>query len=157
NYIRCDSKNVQDESYFKRDYPVENDYLDEEREVGVIPFNEGDWALNQYGQKELFSMDVVQTSNGELHYEGVVTVFYENALHDGALHIQTVNDEGVGVDYAAFTRQATTVEVNVAMSLQEFMRIEDRAAVTFRGATYVVESAQWGDGSARLVLLSVNI
>ena len=28
NYIRCESKNVQDESYFKRDYPVENDYLD---------------------------------------------------------------------------------------------------------------------------------
>ena len=158
NILRCKTADgVPESSWFRRDYQVSNDYLDEERQIAEIPFNEGEWTLNQWGQKALFCDNVTQNPNGEMSYRGVLTLFYENTSHDGALHLQTVNDEGVGATYGEFIRNANTVEVSVLMSLRRFMELEDGNAVTLRGATYVVESAQWGDGVAKLTLLSVNV
>lgn len=158
NLLRCKTADgVPEYSWFRRDYQVSNDYLDEERQIAEIPFNEGAWSLNQWGQKALFCDDVTQCPNGEMSYCGVLTLFYENADHEGALHLQTVNDEGLGVTFGDFVRNANTVEVSVMLSLRRFLEMKETNAVTLRGATYVVESAQWGNGVAKLKLLSVNI
>lgn len=158
NLVRCKTADgVPEWSRFIRDYPVSNDYLDEERQIAEIPFNEGEWMIGGGGRKELFCDNVTTNANGEVAYRGVLTVFFENQyVVGGALHVQTVNDLGVGSAYGDFTRNANTVEVSVLLSLRRFMELDDSKAVTLRGATYVVESAQWGDGVAKLKLLSVN-
>lgn len=158
NRVICKTADgVPEHCRFIRDYPVNNDYLDDEREVGVIPFNEGEFVLNQWGQKAAWIDNVQQQANGEIIYRGVLSLVYENATHDGALHLQTVNDEGLGREYGDFTSQADTFEVSVLMPLYKFLELSDEKAVTFRGSSFVVESAQWGDGVAKLKLLSVNI
>ena len=157
NLLRCKTADgVPEHSLFVRDYQVGNDYLDAELQVGEIPFNEGEWTLNQWGQKALFCDDVTINPNGEYSYRGVLTLFYENAAHDGALHLQTVNDEGLGAVYGNFLHNTTTVEVSVMLSLRRFLELKETAAVTFRGGVYVVESAQWSDGVAKLTMLSVS-
>lgn len=158
NIVRCRPADyVPEYSHFLRDYPVLNDYLDDTRDVGVIPFNEGEFTLNQWGQKAAWIDNVQQQANGDVMYRGVLSLVYENLNHDGALHLQTINDEGVGRAYGEFTQNADTFEVSVLMPLYKFLELRDDKAVTFRGASFVVESAQWGDGVAKLKLLSVNV
>lgn len=159
NLVMFDSAEyVPDHCRFRRDYPVGNDYPEQERVVAVVPFNDGEWVFDQNGRKRAFFDDIMQGANGEMTYHGVISLFYENANgNDGALHVQTVNDEGLGEKYGNFTREAMTLEVEVVMPLYVFMELKETSAATFRGRAFVVESATWEGGVCSLVLLSVNI
>lgn len=159
NYVVFKSAdNVPDWARFRRDYPVVNDYLEKEREVAVVPFNDGEWAYDANGKKTVFLDDVTLETNGEMNYKGVLTLVYENnGGNTGALHVQTVNDEGLGELFGAFTRSAMSLEVDVVMPMMRFAQIDELKAVTFRGRSFVVEGARWAGGICTLCLLSVSI
>lgn len=159
NLTVCQSEDyVTEENRFKRDSQSENDYLDDEREVAVIPFNEGNHRISTADNLKLAVLeDVVTNPNNTTEYKGVASLMYENSVNaEGALHIQTAIDLGVGARYGSFTREAATVEVRVAMPFRMFAALENTKGATYRGQQYVIASAQWGDGVAKLTLLTLN-
>lgn len=160
NIVDCDSAEyVPQHARFRRNYKVYNDYLTEERTVATIPFNEGDYYIGLDGEKLAWFDDVTIGDNGDVNYNGRLSVFLENTLPGGrlALHLQTVNDMGVGVPYSEFTGHAVCVDVDVVMPLFRFFELDDYCGVSWNGCIYAVESATWSDGVCSLKLLSVNI
>lgn len=143
---------------YLRRYEVDNDYLDEQREILTIPANAGEININQNGHKEAFFEDIIQWPNGEIEYRGTLGIIYENlnAGETDALHVQAAADEGVGQTYGAFTRYASTFTVSVNMDLMEFFTLTEATAVAFGGGSFVIRSAQWAGGIASIDMLSVS-
>lgn len=148
---------VPDYARFVRDYPVVNDYLEEEHALAEIPFNDGEWVINEDGQKELYSEDVGKTDTGDTILRGVMTMFVANPQGYGrALHVQTTTDEGIGADFAAFTAAATTLELRVSMPLVFLLQdINEFSCIRYKGRDWLVSEVRWQDGFADLFLLSV--
>ena len=160
NVVRCASADyVPEPLRFSRSYVVNNDYLEKEREVAVIPFNDGEWGYGPNGEKLAYFDDVVLDNNGEVQYKGCLSLYFENSDANSrtALHLQTVNDIGLGVPFSEFTRYAVSLEVSVVIPLYSFFELNDRASVAWRGREWAVESATWSEGVCLLNLLSVNV
>lgn len=107
NYVRCNSAEyVTEECRFVRDYPCDNDSLPDERDIVTVPFNEGNWEIGSGGAKEAVFDDVEVGDNGSVQYRGCLSVFYEAPANEYALHVQTINDLGVGLEMADGSRNA---------------------------------------------------
>lgn len=159
NLVRCKSADyVREEMKFVRDFPCDNDALDEEAEFAVIPFNEGNWR--QDGASKLAELeDVTVGANGNYQYKGVLTVIYENTGYYGngaALHVQTINDEGLGMEMAAASRDAVSVRLTARVPLLKFAGLTPGATAAWRGRRWHVRGASWSGGVAELELLSLN-
>ena len=159
NYVRCKSADyVREEMMFRRDFPCDNDALDEEAEFSQIPFNEGNWEVTD-GVKVAQLEDVTVGANGDYAYKGVLTVIYENTTLYGngnALHVQTVNDEGLGAEMAEASREAVSVRLTARVPLRLFAALAPGALAVWRGRRWHVRTATWSDGLADLELLSLN-
>lgn len=157
NYVRCSPADyVTEEMQFKRDYPCENEALDEESEIVVVPFNEGNWIIGSGGAKEAVFDDVEIGENGETHYKGTLSIFYEAAPMHYALHVQTINDEGVGVDTATATRNAVTCRVTARIPFHVFATLETGAYAVLNGREWLIRSATWSGDAADLELVDLN-
>lgn len=158
NLVMCKSAEyVQEHEHFRHDYPVENDWLDDERQVSVIPWNEGGYSSGYPGfpnAKPVYLEDViVPAGNSPYEYKGVLTIICEAPSGCPALHLQTVTDEGVGSAYGRFTRLTRQVEISVEMPLFQFVAIRNLAFAKYNSNVFVIRSAEWSDGVARLTLL----
>lgn len=158
NRVRCKSEGyVTEECAFVRDYRCENEYLDKERIIGEIPFNDGNYILTNSGgvmYKTLWVEDVAVAADQSLEHKGVLTIFCEAPAGVPALHLQTTTDDGIGAAYNEFTAHAVTLEVTVRMPLYRYIRTQKGVLVHYMSKEWVVRSADWSDGLCRLVLLS---
>ena len=161
NYTRCKSEDyVQEHERFKRDWPVENEYLEKEREIGVIPWNEGGiiYGISAFPDAKLAYFDDVTIPAGDasVEYKGVLSVIVESPAGCPALHLQTVIDAGVGTAFGRFTRFTRQVVVRVEMPMFLFLSIKN-TTFAHKGCTdYVISAAEWSDGVARLTLLAID-
>lgn len=161
NYTRCKSEDyVQEHERFRRDYPVENDYLEAERERGVIPWNEGGivYGTGAFPDAKVAYLDDVTIPDGDApnEYKGVLSVIVESPSGCPALHLQTVTDAGIGAAYGRFTRFTRQVVVRVEMPLFLFDGIGNKTFARMGCTVYVIASAEWSEGVARLTLLAID-
>lgn len=153
NLVRCKSAEyVCEEMRFERDYPCENDALDAERVLCEIPFNEGNWEIHG-GAKEAVFEDVTVGDNGDTQYNGQLSIFYEAPVGDWARHIQTINDEGVGVDTAAATLNSTEMRVTARVPFHVFAGLAPGDCATYNGRTWCIKTATWSEGLVDFELL----
>lgn len=161
NYTRCKSEDyVQEHERFERDWPVENEYLEKEREIGEIPFNEGGivYGYGSWPNAKLAYFDDITLPAGDasVEYKGVLSVIVESPAGCPALHLQTVIDAGVGTAFARFTRFTRQVVVRVEMPLFLFLSIKN-TTFAHKGCTdYIIAAAEWSDGVALLTLLAID-
>lgn len=149
---------VTDEYKFLRDYPCANDILDDDSEYAVIPFNEGNYEIDGNGDLIAHFDDVTIGSNMEVQYNGVLSMFFAHLSGGAALHLQTINEVGgMGNEFAAFTNQATTVNVTVLLPLLEFAKLTPSTICTWRGRDYIIRTATWGEGKCVLELVRLEI
>lgn len=158
NYVRCKSASYVEEPYkFLRDYPCANEILEEESGYAEIPFNEGNWHIDNDDRIADFE-DVTIGTNGERQYKGVCSMFFANYNGGKALHLQTINDVGgMGMDFASMTRQAVTVKVSVVMSMLMFSRITPSTIARWHGRNYIVRTAEWSENVCQLELVRLEI
>lgn len=158
NIVRCDSADyVRDGCRFRRDYPCVNDYLEEEAELGEIPFNEGNHYMHEIGGNSYrcaFFEDITQGDDGTNDYKGDLSIICEAPANVPALHLNTTTDDGVGLDYADFTRDAITLEVSAALPLYKFLQLYTGTLVHFGSRDWVIRSANWSGGIVNMTLLS---
>lgn len=161
NYIDCKTaEGVPEDMRFIRNIPVNNDYLDKERTIATIPFNEGEW-YGDYDEKLAFIDNVQLSGQGDVIYAGVLSIIRENLVTDGALHIQTVIDEGVGSQYTDILRNATTIEVSFVFPfhlfylyiIKEGERYGTVCKIMLYNKVAYIDSAEWGDGICRATLI----
>lgn len=160
NYVRCRSAAYVTEEYkFLRDYPCANDILEDDADYAVIPCNEGNWMIDGNGDRVACFEDVEANENGSTTYKGALSLFFANPDPNGqALHLQTINDVGgMGAGFAAFTGQAVTVRMLVAMTLRDFSEFAPSTVCTWRGRDYIVRSATWSEGKCNLELVRLEI
>lgn len=154
NYVRCNSASyVAERMRFKRDYPCDNDSLDYEREIVTVPFNEGNWEVSITGAKEAVFHDVEVGDNGEVQYSGILSVFYEALPGAYALHVQTINDLGVGVEASAATLNATQCRATARIPFAKFAALQPGDLAKLNGRLWTVKSAVWSGDAADLELL----
>lgn len=155
NIVRCQSADyVAEECRFRRDYPCDNDSLDEERDIVTVPFNEGNWELNQTtGGKSAVFNDVEVGDNGHVQYRGCLSVFYRSPVGEPALHVQTINDEGVGREAAAATLNALECRVAARVPLYRFAELRPGHLVRLHGLLWTVKAATWDGDVAELELV----
>lgn len=154
NYVRCNSASyVAERMRFKRDYPCDNDSLDYERDIVTVPFNEGNYDINVVGDKEAIFHDVTVGANGEVQYSGVLSVFYEAPPNGYALHVQTINDLGVGNETAEATVNAMECKVVVRMPMAKFATLYPGALAVLHGRLWTIKSAVWSGDAAELSLV----
>lgn len=154
NYVRCQSESyVTEECKFLRDYQCDNDVLDEEREIVTVPFNEGNWEIGVGGLKEAVFDDVEVGDNNSVQYRGALSVFYEGQPNVYALHVQTINDEGVGLEAAAATLNAMQCRVTARIPFHKFATLQAGAIAKLHGRFWTIKSAVWSGEAADLELI----
>lgn len=153
NYVRCQSADYVTEGMkFKRDYPCDNDAIDMERDFETVPFNEGNWETGAGGGKEAVFEDVEVGDNGNVQYKGVLSIVYEAPQGEYARHVQTINDEGVGVEAAAATLNACQCRVAAHIPFASFCSLRPGAEAVIHGMRWTVMAATWSGDTADLEL-----
>ena len=157
NYVRCKPEDyVSEDMMFVRDYPCENEALDDDNDLIIVPFNEGNWKISG-GNKEAVFEDVEVGDNNSVSYKGVLSIYYEAAgVGDYARHVQTINDEGVGVDTATATRNAVTCRVTAKIPFHVFARLTAGANALLNGREWLIRSATWSGDAADLELVDLD-
>ena len=154
NYVRCNSAEyVTEECRFLRDYPCDNDSLPDERDIVTVPFNEGNWEISNSGAKEAVFNDVEVGDNGSVQYRGCLSVFYEAPANCYALHVQTINDLGVGLEMAEGSRNAMQCRVTARIPFHKFAALRPGHIALLHGRLWTVKSAVWSGEAADLELI----
>jgi len=158
NRVVCESADyVTEGKRFKRDYPCNNAYLENDAEIATIPFNEGNWesyrVVNTY-YKTIYLEDITAGDDGTNDYKGELTIFCEAPANVPALHLTTTTDDGVGQDYGRFTANTITLEVSARLPLYKFLQIYTGTLIHFGSRDWVVRSANWSGGVVSMTLLS---
>ena len=163
NHTRCDGKyeNLGSVLPFDRVLEMENEYLEQSRDLAVVPFNDGGIQGGRDERFYLYLNDVRMDGEGGYTYDGVLTVFFENNTNtDGAVSLQEILNFGVGLDFNDGDdrydfRRATSVSVRVLMPLFRFAEIGGETCVSLHGHNFVVRNAKWREGVARLEMISI--
>ena len=163
NHTRCDGKydNLGSVLPFDRVLEMENEYLEQSRNMADIPFNDGGIQGGNDERFYLYLNDVRSDGEGGYTYDGVLTVFFENNVNtDGAVSLQEILNLGVGLDFNNgnvrydFSR-ATSVSARVSLPLFRFAGIGGGTCVSMHGRDFVVRNAKWSEGVAQLEMMSV--
>lgn len=153
NLLTCKSADyVTEDKRFVRDYAIYNEYLNDVADFYTIPFNDGNYEVIN-GEKLLSVEDVTTSEGGGKQYKGNVTFFRAGA--NGALHISSADDEGLGVEFKSLIRQATTATIVVKMPLYMFRTLTPTTIASWRGRYYIISSATWNDDKAEIEMLRV--
>jgi hypothetical protein len=154
NYVRCNSADyVTEECRFVRDYPCDNDSLPDERDIVTVPFNEGNWEISNSGAKEAVFDDVEVGDNGSVQYRGCLSVFYEAPANNYALHVQTINDLGVGLEMSEGSRNAMQCRVTARIPFHKFAALRPGHIAMLHGRMWTIKSAVWSGEAADLELI----
>lgn len=167
NILTCASIGDDDlapDRHFRRDYFLDNDYLENEAQYGEIPLWDGyaldgcnPFVANTYAYFDDASLDADQ---------GVILtprlgIFFANLYYmcDGeAFHISVIDTIGnVGSEFKALLAQSVTVRVRIAASLLWFIGLKPVSVVRWRGRDYIVKEGSWGDGIAQLSLVRLPV
>lgn len=163
NHTRCDGEyeGLGSVLPFDRVLEMDNEYLEQSRDMSVIPFNDGGIQGGHDDRFYLYINDVRHDGEGGYTYDGVLTVFFENNGNtDGAVSLQEILDLGVGLDFNDgddrydFSR-AMSVSVRVLLPLFRFAQIGGGSCVSLHGRDFVVRNAKWSEGVAQLEMMSV--
>lgn len=163
NRLRCKSEGyVVEENKFIRDYPCDNDYLEQEADWQTIPFNEGNWQIVN-NRKEVMLEDVSMEwdSDSSLYrgeYHGCLSIVFMDGTSGPALHLDTIDDlGGIGHAFGDFTGQAVTVDLSIVCQLIDFTSLTPSSIARWRGRDWIVREAVWGDGVAQLDLVRLPV
>ena len=154
-YATKEQKDVREEARYVRHVHCVNDNLDEVREVSVIPFVSGDWLQLSNGDKQLWLAD--SESDGDVvKVSGECAVGYCSAVQGvGLLHLQTLTDKGlVGTAVDEWARFATSIQLELFMTLGDFLSLRGEQALLYGGRRWLCKTASWSDGTATLELIT---
>lgn len=163
NHTRCDGKyeGLGSVLPFDRVLEMDNEYLEQSRDMAAIPFNDGGIQGGHDERFYLYLNDVRPDGDGGYTYDGVLTVFFENNINtDGAVSLHEILNLGVGLDFNDgderydFSR-AMSVSVRVLLPLFRFAEIGGGMCVSLHGRDFVVRNAKWSEGVAQLEMMSV--
>jgi hypothetical protein len=163
NHTRCDGKydNLGSVLPFDRVLSIDNEYLEQSRDMAVIPFDDGGIQGGHDDRFYLYLNDVRPDGEVGYTYDGVLTVFFENNVNtDGAVSLHEILNLGVGLDFNDgderydFSR-AMSVSVRVLLPLFRFAGIGGGTCVSLHGRDFVVRNAKWSEGVAQLEMMSV--
>lgn len=113
NHTRCagDYDGLGSVYPFDRDLRMNNDYLEQERDMAEIPFNDGGITGGGDGRYYLDLNDVADDGNGGYNYSGILTVFFENTVNsDGAVHLTEILNLGVGLGFSSYYSEAANAD-----------------------------------------------
>ena len=97
--------------------------------------------------------DVEVGDNGSVQYRGCLSVFYEAPANNYALHVQTINDLGVGLEMAEGSRNAMQCRVTARIPFHKFTTLQPGAIAKLNGRLWTVKSAVWSGEAADLELI----
>lgn len=160
NLIDCKSSaTLTENDKYWRVIGVRNDYLDEERIIATIPFNEGEVLGRMDDRLGVWIDNVEKGSNNEMNYSGVLTIIYENnnQTEPGAIHIKQTLLDGLGRSYSDFTEETTMLQVRVYMPIADYLQISNTTTYSYNGRHFIVSKATWSKGVALLDLLSLPL
>lgn len=165
NILTCQGIGEEDiapDRHFRRDYFLDNDYLENEAQYGEIPLWDG-YALDSCnpGMYSAYFDDAATDADNGVVLTPRLGIFFANLYYicDGeALHISTIDAYGeVGKEFKELLSQSLTVRVKIAASLLWFAGLKPVSVVRWRGRDYIVKEGSWGDGIAQLSLVRLPI
>ena len=165
NILTCKGIGEEDMSpdrHFRRDYYINNDYLEDEEQYGEIPLWDG-YALDSCnpGIYTAYFDDAATDADNGVVLTPRLGIFYANLHHtcDGeAIHVSTIDAYGdVGKEFGSLLAQSVTVRVKIAASMLWFVGIKPVSVVRWRGRDYIVKEGSWGDGIAQLSLVRLPV
>lgn len=165
NILTCKGIGEEDMSpdrHFRRDYYINNDYLENEAQYGEIPLWDG-YALDSCnpGIYTAYFDDAATDADNGVVLTPRLGIFYANLHHtcDGeALHVSTIDAYGdVGKEFGSLLAQSVTVRVKIAASMLWFVGLKPVSVVRWRGRDYIVKQGSWGDGIAQLSLVRLPV
>lgn len=136
NHTRCagDYDPVLSVYPFDRDLRINNDYLQQERDMEVIPFNDGGILGGNDDRYYLALDDVTDDGNGGYNYNGILTVFFENTVNsDGAVHLTEILNLGVGLVFSSYYSESVNADsapVSYDPDYQAYSAIDLNSALT---------------------------
>lgn len=137
NHTKCDGKHEGLPSVYPydRDLQQYNDYLEQERDMAAIPFNDGGIQGGANDSRYyLYINDVTDDGNGGYNYDGVLTIFMENTDNtDGAVHLTEALNMGVGMDMESVnmvSANADTPPVSYEPDYQAYSVVDLNSALT---------------------------
>lgn len=163
NHTRCDGDydGLGSVYPFDRDLRMNNDYLEQERDMAKIPFNDGGITGGGDGRYHLDINDVYKDSGGNYVHDGILTVFFENTVNsDGAVHLTEILNLGVGLGIVSAIADydianAFSASVRLMLPLFRFAQLDGGSCVSFHGRNFVVKNAKWSEGVAQLELVCI--
>lgn len=165
NILTCQGIGEEDiapDRHFRRDYFLDNDYLENEAQYGEIPLWDG-YALDSCnpGMYSAYFDDAATDADNGVVLTPRLGIFFANLYYicDGeALHISTIDAYGeVGKEFKELLSQSLTVRVKIAASLLWFAGLKPVSVVRWRGRDYIVKEGSWGDGIAQLSLVRLPV
>lgn len=158
NGVECRSADyVTGESRYRLGWDVDNDALEDEASVAVVPFNEGLDVVTG-GSHVAKLLDVESDDNGGTTWRGVLSVIFQAPAGHDALHINTITaDGGVGSVFRQVTDTASECEYRIRMPLGRFLEMRSRDTWIVRGRRCYVRTASWSGGFATMRLVEVEV
>lgn len=165
NILTCKSLGEEDmapDRHFRRDYFMDNDYLENEAQYGEIPLWDG-YALDSCnpGMYSAYFDDAATDADNGVVLTPRLGIFFANLYNDcdgEALHVSTIDAYGeVGKEFKELLSQSLTVRVRIAASLLWFAGLKPVSVVRWRGRDYIVKDGSWGDGIAQLSLVRLPV
>lgn len=141
NVVRFDTAiNVPESSKIRLSYHIENDNLNLEKELQVVPFSEGARGMSENNMRN---------AN---RYEDADK--YTLAACEDFPNMQRVTlPANAGVRQLCY--ESTALQVTARLTLYEFERITPKTRLLVRGTAYVWTDAQWQDGAAVFSLAKI--
>ena len=122
-------------------YTIDNDNLNEENELQVIPWTNGAQYVSSYG---VLVYDMAGRKEFlELRYNGVGI---------SSLRASVRKNEGV----QALCDASTSVQIRARMSMLAFERLTPKAVIVYNNTRYVWTEARWSEGAATIQLAKIQ-
>lgn len=126
-------------------YEIDNDNLQEEKTLAVIPYSEGQVAERDSAIVARFDAEDVEKN-----------ILYENAImyaHNARYGERVTLPKNAGLQ--ALLDASTCVSVQVYMTLMEFSQLQAKKAIEYEGVRYVWTEATWTKNVATIKIAKI--
>lgn len=155
NIVRCDSASyVVDNQSFRVDYPCDNDLLDEENEIGVITYNDG----NMTEEGEAVFQNIEIQANGGVNLKPLTGICYMNQSGNGyAYHIRWVDENyNMSRGLASLTSLASSILITLRENLVDFFKRNPEDIIDYASRFWLIKEETWQDDITQLTLVSTE-
>lgn len=125
-------------------YTVDNDNLEEEKDLQVIPFSEGGAQYDGSGNAVLYIHADEDTESDK-------DVIAQSGSLSSLLQVGLVKNEGI----QDLCNASTCMTIDVRMSMHQYEQVTPKTAILHAGTRYVWTESTWGDGLATFTLAKI--